>query len=445
MTPRTWAGLRLSWLGHKTFVSDNVLLERMVLADWLSRLGTEAGFEFEQHGRSGNSFTIGAPTGLHVTAQDAEAPPYLKFVASDPGAQAAIDDLATEAVERVARRDFGGPIWYSTQIVDPGLKLSASFMGSFIERLGNQTRITGWRRLGRDVLLEFREAPSESSDHLIAPKAEVNVHIAAPGPKPGHFASHVAHGVLETVASICTFALGRSVLLPPTVFPANPEAVPELSEKHTDTSVLTLARKSVSLDIFSQLGLPGGIEIFRRERAALMTCSAAMSQDSDLVACILYVVAAECLTTLDVPWRDAKLTKRFIEFFDSLMPTELETMVAHANFEEVFGIRRGSRGARSLRRELLGRIYDFRSGLVHGGLTPTYHGLGSVVENGGIVRRALFSDFAEGAILGYLKSPRSSLIGHPAFEATLALNRLTGAFSRRRSAPGAAPRLKRGR
>ena len=353
-------------------------------------------------------------------AQDAEVPPYLKFVASDPVAQPAIDDLATKAAERVAQRDFGGPVWYSTQIVDPGLKWSPLFMGSFLERLGNQTRITGWRRLGRDVLLEFREATSESSDQLIAPKAEVKVHIAAPGPNAGHFASHVAHSVLETVASICAFALGRSVQLPPTVFPAKPEALAELFERRTNTRVRTLARKGVSLDIFSQLGLPGGIEIFRRERAALMTCSAAMSQDSDLVACILYVVAAECLTTLDVPWRDAKLTKRFIEFFDSLMPTELETIVAHANFEQVFGIRCGSRGLRSLRRELLDRIYDYRSGLVHGGLMPTYHGLGSAVENGGIARRALFSDFAEGAILGYLKSPRSSLIGHPAFEASKA-------------------------
>jgi hypothetical protein len=204
------------------------------------------------------------------------------------------------------------------------------------------------------------------------------------------------------------------------VFPTRSDGIAELSTRHTDTTVLTLARKGVSLDVFSQLGLPGGLEIFRRERAALLTCSAAMSQDSDLVACILYVVAAECLTTLDVPWRDAKLTKRFIEFFDSLMPSELETIVAHANFEEAFGIRRGSRTVRALRRELLDRIYDYRSGLVHGGLTPTYQGLGSAFENGGVVRRALFADFAEGAILGYLKSPRSSLIGHPAFETSLA-------------------------
>jgi hypothetical protein len=151
-------------------VSDSILLQRMVLADWFSRLGTEAGFEFEQHGRSGTAFTIGVPPRLHVTAEHVAVPPYLKFVASDPSAQSVIDDLASKAAERVTKRDFGGPIWYSTQIADRGFKLTPSFMGSFLERLGNQTRISGWRRLGRNVLLEFREAPSESSDHLIALK-----------------------------------------------------------------------------------------------------------------------------------------------------------------------------------------------------------------------------------------------------------------------------------
>jgi len=34
------------------------------------------------------------------------------------------------------------------------------------------------------------------------------------------------------------------------------------------------------------------------------------------------------------------------------------------------------------------------------------------------IRRILFAEFAEAAILGYLKSPRSSLIGHPAFDTT---------------------------
>ena len=98
------------------------------------------------------------------------------------------------------------------------------------------------------------------------------------------------------------------------------------------------------------------------------------------------------------------------------MPSSLDTIVAHDNFEEVFDIRRGSRAQRSLRRDLLNSIYDYRSGLLHGGLTPSYQSWGMAADDGGWVRRALFSDFTEAAILG---SPRSSLVGHPALERAL--------------------------
>jgi hypothetical protein len=140
-----------------------------------------------------------------------------------------------------------------------------------------------------------------------------------------------------------------------------------------------------------------------------------VQQQRDIVACILYVVAAECLTMPNAEWRHAKLTKRFRESFDELMPQELDTIVAHGNFEEVFDLRRGTRTARALRRELLDRIYDFRSGQLHEGLAPSYQGLdiGSAMRHE--VRRGLFADCAEGAILRYLSVPRSSLVGHPAF------------------------------
>ena len=127
------------------------------------------------------------------------------------------------------------------------------------------------------------------------------------------------------------------------------------------------------------------------------------------------MVVAECLTTLRTPWRDSKLTKRFIEFFDALMPDELDQMVAHGNFETVFGIRRGTRTARALRREMLEQIYEYRSGNLHAGLRPSYRGFASGFDTGENIRRALFADFAEGAILRYLSSPRSSLVGHPKY------------------------------
>jgi len=391
----------------------------MLMVDWFARLGREAGLPLNQYGCGGEAFTVGSPTDLSVTANCIPEQPYLRFSCSDPERQGLIDSLADQAVERVQRGDYGGTVWYSASCAAPDYHIGVPFsMGSFLERLSNQTRIVGWRRLGANTLLEFaEELPPEWNEKnaLFAPKAVVHIHVAIPAPCPGHFSSNIAHGAVETAAAVCTFALGRAVSLPPSVFPTQSERIADLDPRHLDQSVLTLARKHVSLDIFSQIESPGGFDHFQRLRAALLTFDAAVHQERDSVACILYVVAGECLTALSTAWRDNKLTKRFIQFFNDLMPTELDQMVAHGNFEAVFGIRRGSRTSRALRREMLEQIYDFRSGHLHSGLRPSYRGFTSGFDRSDDVRRALFADFAEGAILRYLSSPRASLIGHPNF------------------------------
>ena len=108
-------------------------------------------------------------------------------------------------------------------------------------------------------------------------------------------------------------------------------------------------------------------------------------------------------------------TKRFFEFYDELMPSDFDEIVAHGNFEEAFGIKRGARTARALRRELLNRIYDYRSGQLHEGLEPSYEGF-LAFDRGAQARRGLLADLAESAILRYAAAPRSSLVGHPALE-----------------------------
>lgn len=395
----------------------DILALRMLCADWLSQLGREAGLPFTQYGSSGNAFTIGSPNDFHVTAHFTDAEPYLRFISSDSATQSQIDSLAREAASRVKQGNCGSTVWHSATCTAPDFQLVAPFsMGSFMERLSNQTRIVGWRRLGANVLIEFAEELPKDWDPtkaLFAPKALAHIHVAVPAPCVGNFSAHIAHSVVETAAAICSFALGRAVSLPPTVFPTRAEQIPSVAAHQLDQSVLTLARKHVSLDIFSIVGIPGGLQHFQRLRSSLLTFDAAKRQEHDAVACILYVVVAECLTALGTPWRDSKLTKRFIEFFDELMPEELDQIVTHGNFEAVFGMRRGSRTARALRRETLEQIYEFRSGNLHAGLRPSYRGFASGFDTGENVRRALFADFAEGAILRYLTSPRSSLIGHP--------------------------------
>jgi hypothetical protein len=392
---------------------------RMLLADWFARLAREAGLRLNQYGSSNEAFTLGAPNEFNVTAKFVHECPFLRFLSSDAARQELVDSLARQAAARVEAGDYGGTIWYSVSLAAVGFQLASPFsMGPFMQQLGSQTRIVGWRRLGSNILFEFtEELPADWNEKkaLFAPKAVVHVHVAIPAPCAGHFSSHIAHGATETVAAICTFALGRGVALPPSIFPSKPERLPELDARRTDSTVLTLARKHVSLDIFSQIAAPGGLDHFARLRAAFLTFDAAVQQQHDSVACILYVVAAEALSTPNTAWRNSKLTNRFIDFYNDLMPSTLDQMVAHGNFESVFGIRRGTRTSLVLRRDLLEQIYDFRSGHLHTGLRPSYRGFTSGFEASDAIRRGLFADFAEGAILAYLTSPRVSLIGHPNF------------------------------
>ena len=108
------------------------------------------------------------------------------------------------------------------------------------------------------------------------------------------------------------------------------------------------------------------------------------------------------------------------------MPDELDAIVGHGNFEDVFGLPRGTRTARALRRALLDRIYDYRSGQLHEGLTPGYQGLAVGTDMRSEARRALLAGFAEGAILRFLGAPRSSLIGHPGLEPADSVSRAPG-------------------
>jgi hypothetical protein len=390
----------------------------MLLVDWFTRLAREAGLDLPQRNADKRAFLVGPPDGFHVVAAFTDQSPFLTLTASDATRQEEVNALSVKAGLRVAGGDFGGVVWHSGVVREiPFTPSPSSFIGPLLQRMGSQQRILGWRRLGPSVLLEFVEEPFEAGkDHLFAPNAEVLVHIAAPGPCEGHLSHYVASKLVETIAAICTFALGRPVAFSHTMFPSPAESRADLDQRRADPAVLTLARKGVSLDIFSLLGVPGGLQVFHRARAALLTYDAATRQDRDAVAAILYVVAAEGLTVPNAAWKRERLTTRFIRFFDDMMPSDLDRLVNHGNFEEAFEIKRGHRSAGRLRKEALDRFYAYRSGEVHEGLGPSYQILGPGGDEKIFLRRGLLGDFAEAAILRYLSAPRSSLIGHPGFQ-----------------------------
>jgi len=141
-----------------------------------------------------------------------------------------------------------------------------------------------------------------------------------------------------------------------------------------------------------------------------------MCQERNAVANILYVIAAEALTTPVTKWRNEMLTSRFIEFLEEPIPDDLDVIVGHGNVEDAYGMTRGNKSATWLRLDLLDTIYAQRPSLVYFGIQSTYTTFtyASVYE---APRRGLLSDSVEAAILRFLAAPRESSIGHPGIEA----------------------------
>ncbi len=402
---------------------DDLYPLRMLATDWLKRLlVAESGAEFKQQGTGKDRLTFGVPGESVVEGRFIDSPPFISFHTEVPALQPLIVRLGPTACENARRRLVGDVLWYTTGFAAPGLtpSLIRNMSSYLFEFLTAQTRILGWRRIGLDVLLEFTEEQSETGRHSspLAPPAKVAVHLATCGPTQGFFAENIAHHLAETAAAICAFAFGRPVMGGAFVVPSKPEALPELQAKHRDPAVLTLARKSVSLDIFSTVAGVPVRDHFLRLRAALRTYNWALAQDNDEVARILYVVAMESLCSPRTSWRTNRMSRRFLDFFDDLMPQALDEVFAHANFEEAFQINRGQRTARALRRDLLRHVYSLRSEPLHQGLSTHFHAFGMSYEDSASLQRAFFCDLSERAVLAYLQAPRSSLVGHPKLDAS---------------------------
>ncbi len=388
-------------------------LQRQLFVSWLLRYASEAGFT-GHYGSGGSISTVGNPQGRHVTLEWLDSEPWVTVTASEPSDHELVAKWHRTAAAAVDRSDMGGYVWYSTSVLteEPD---THGFMEQLMRLLGDQTRIVGWRRLGGNVLLEFIEGSTGMGEGLIAPATTVAIHVATPGPIAGPFSSIVAATIADVVAAVCSFALGRHAKSPLAIFPANDGVAKELDERRTDPAIGTLARKGVSLDLFDDLTSRAGEQGHAKARAAFLTFDAALQQEREQVATLLFVACAECLTNPMQPWKTERLTKRFVSFFDEAIPEDIDQIVQHSNFEGAFNIRRGARSPHALRREFLSQLYALRSAPVHEGLESTYRGFFDDLGSQSAIRRALASDFAQAALLGYLKSPSSSLVGHPAF------------------------------
>ena len=401
-------------------------------ATWLLRFAREAGYPIDQTGiHLAGTYMIGSPTGFHIDVTAIDEHPWITATASDPAEQTRIDEMVQQSGERVAHlldrwhageatdEDYGDQVWYTTTLT--AAPLNAELAGVMVYdrmiELVNRPQILGWRKFG-PVLVNFREDESEPApeqDAVFSRTPIVDLYVPAYGPTDGPYTYSAAHRLIEIAAALCTFALRRPLELSPFVNPVHDdELCADLSAKLVDPQVFSQLRLGVNLDLVFVQALVGDFDSYRRVCAALRTFDSAIRQQRAEVAVILYVAAAECLTNPYQKWKKEKLTKRFVTFYNQLMPDDLDVLVQHNNFEDTFDIKRGNRKPENLRKDLLDQLYGCRSEPVHEGLTASYAPFGS--SGVGAMRRLFASYLAELAILRYMASPRTSLVGHPGFD-----------------------------
>lgn len=396
-------------------------LAELLFAAWVQFFASRR-FGLTQYG-TGNppdastTYTYGSPTDRNFTLACSQSREW--GLRSSAGiAERDIETIVGQSIDKLSTGDFGGAVVYQTKLEAKEFGISPVSMTNFFRLLVDQVGISGPRRLGSRVLLDFAIDQPNTPDapQLFVPQTTIKVAVFVPGPIASSLTDSIAMGTVEVVAAVCALALGRVVERPLAIFPATPQDADEARARRTDPSILGLARDHVSLDIFDEFHALGGDDGLMRVRGALLSYHAALQQASPDVAMMLFITAMEALIVPRPEWRKDKATKRFIEAIDQLCPDAVESMVNHPNVEKAFTYRRKG-GSKARHRQLLDQIYALRSNPTHSGIGLSGGGMMSIFAAAGNLRVGLLSDLARHALLNFLQSPRSFLIGHPTFTA----------------------------
>lgn len=343
-------------------------------------------------------------------------------------AESDIEEVIVEAMSKVAAGDFGDEVVYQTTIrtrdpipFDETSMLNLSRLHMEWAKRGyesdNETEMSGWRRLGSRVVLEFAPRPPNAEPRVPWPLIDAKVNIFVPGPTASLLTNPVADAIADVTAAVCVFASGTSVQAAPMLFPANEENSAQARILQHDESIPGLMRRNVSLDIFDDLESLGGDDAVSKVVGSLLAYHAAMQQASPDVALLLMVSSIEALTipATKASWGKERPVKRFIDAVSDLCPAAVDEILDRRNVEFEFSYKK--RGRREVqRKKLLDKIYELRSKPAHSGLRPA--GFHSSL-NPGSMRLAPLMDLASAAILSFLAAPRSFVSTHPLYEGDL--------------------------
>jgi hypothetical protein len=218
-------------------------IETLVFIAWVQRFATDrlniAQTGFGSTATGLQSFTFGDPTGDHFQLELSLGGTWSlkdgRTVAED-----AVQNIVTDAKTKLVEKDFGEDVAYKTALEAKSF-VDDIFSGGphFMRQLGDQTPITGRRRLSDRVLLDFKmDVPEDPSvPILFVPKTTIDVVIFVPGPIHSEFSRQMAFGFAEIVSALCALALGHTVDGPVMVFPLPDEEVAAALADRPDTSV----------------------------------------------------------------------------------------------------------------------------------------------------------------------------------------------------------------
>lgn len=392
-------------------------MTELLFVAWMVKLGSDV---FSQHGSGGSAghsrtLNFGVPDGAYLLIGQIGTEEWEIQTLSGVEKSMA-EGIIKGALQKVQELDLGGDVVYQVEMKTHQAELfDKDYRLNFMRVLSDQVHVSGPRRLGDRVLLNFAHEEITDSPILFAPDLTIETTVIAPGPAATNFSQTIAAGMVELTSAICALATGRVVSAEPVMFPADDEIRDKSLASRADISILTLARDSISLDLFNEFAAIGGPEGVGRLRGALLSYHAALGQSNADIATMLFVTAIEAILAPNTPWAKERVTKRFVDGVQSLSLEAVDELLAHDNCEDAFNYPQKG-GERARRKQLLERIYSLRS-------TPSHTGIGLSSSNfligfgdPGNMRVALLSDLARAAILSFIQAPRSFLTGHPTID-----------------------------
>jgi hypothetical protein len=140
-----------------------------------------------QHGSSGAgnadvTYNFGSPVESNFSLRKSSAGEW-DLASAKEVPEGGIEGIVADAKDRLAG-DFGSEVVYQANLKSSGFSMTPTSMSNFARLLGDQVFITGKRRLGSRILLEFTPEPSEdpSVPQIFTPAIDIRVTVFIPGP-----------------------------------------------------------------------------------------------------------------------------------------------------------------------------------------------------------------------------------------------------------------------